>query len=179
MMLGQQRVRPMTTDDLQQVLAWRNHEAVRRFMLTQHEISLAEHIQWFARASRDDGRHLLIFETSTSENDSDPLGFVSFQALAQGGVAEWGFYVAPGAPRGTGSQMGQTALQYAFDALGFDKVEGQALAHNESSIRFHVRMGFTQEGVLRRHHFDGARYHDLICFGLLANEWQLQEGGTP
>ena len=35
------------------VLAWRNHPAVRGFMLTQHEISLDEHRQWFARVKLD------------------------------------------------------------------------------------------------------------------------------
>ena len=28
------------------------------------------------------------------------------------------------------------------------------------------------KGVLRQQHFDGNRYHDIVCFGLLKHEWQ-------
>ena len=66
------RLRRMTHGDLERVLAWRNHQDVRRYMYTQHEISLAEHTSWFERASRDDSRHLLVFEI-----EGVPLGFIA------------------------------------------------------------------------------------------------------
>ena len=81
---AQQRVRPMTNEDLERVLAWRNHEEVRRYMYTQHEISLIEHSRWFGRASQDSSRHLLVFE-----NDAVPLGFINLHQIAPGGVADW------------------------------------------------------------------------------------------
>jgi UDP-4-amino-4,6-dideoxy-N-acetyl-beta-L-altrosamine N-acetyltransferase len=157
----------MTPEDLGQVLAWRNHEEVRRYMYTQHEISLEEHTRWFERASQDAGRHLLVFE-----NDTVPLGFINIHQIAPGGVADWGFYVAPDAPKGTGRQLGQAALHYAFSGEGLHKICGQALAYNERSIRFHLNLGFQQEGTLREQHFDGQHYHNVVCFGLLASEWQ-------
>lgn len=164
---AQSRVRAMTPEDLGQVLAWRNHEEVRRYMYTQHEISLEEHTRWFERASQDAGRHLLVFE-----NDTVPLGFINIHQIAPGGVADWGFYVAPDAPKGTGRQLGQAALHYAFSGEGLHKICGQALAYNERSIRFHLNLGFQQEGTLREQHFDGQHYHNVVCFGLLASEWQ-------
>lgn len=157
----------MTNEDLTRVLAWRNHEEVRRYMYTQHEISLAEHSRWFERASQDSNRHLLVFESNAV-----PLGFINLHQIAFGGVADWGFYAAPDAPKGTGRQLGQAALQYAFIHLGLHKLCGQALGHNERSIRFHRSLGFQQEGILREQHFDGQSYHDVVCFGLLASEWQ-------
>lgn len=163
----QQRVRPMIDEDLQRVLAWRNHEEVRRYMYSQHEISLAEHVRWFERASRDASRHLLIFESNAV-----PLGFINLHQIAPGGVSDWGFYAAPGAPKGTGSQLGRAVLQHAFTQLGLHKICGQALAYNERSIKFHQKLGFQREGVLREQHFDGQSYHHVVCFGLLATEWQ-------
>lgn len=162
-----QRVRPMTHEDLEQVLAWRNHEEVRRYMYTQHEISLVEHTRWFERASQDSSRHLLVFESNAV-----PLGFINLHQIVPGGVADWGFYAAPDAPKGTGRQLGQAAIQYAFTQAGLHKLCGQALAYNERSIKFHLNQGFQQEGVLRDQHFDGQSYHDVVCFGLLAPEWQ-------
>jgi UDP-4-amino-4,6-dideoxy-N-acetyl-beta-L-altrosamine N-acetyltransferase len=160
-------LRPMLHADLAHVLDWRNHPDVRRFMYTQQLIGMAEHQQWFDRTLQDPRKYLFIYE-----NDGVTLGFVQFGVLGAGAVADWGFYAKPDAPRGSGRQMGRAALHHAFGALGLHKVCGQALSFNERSIRFHTLLGFRQEATLREQHFDGERYHDVICFGLLSSEWQ-------
>jgi UDP-4-amino-4,6-dideoxy-N-acetyl-beta-L-altrosamine N-acetyltransferase len=160
-------IRPMNQGDLEQVLSWRNHPDVCRYMYTQHEISIEEHVRWFDKASRDPERRLLIFEI-----DSLPLGFIHIHQIAKGGIADWGFYAAPDAPRGTGHALGKAALRYAFESEGLHKLCGQALAFNDRSIRFHLKLGFHREGVLRQQCFDGQQYHDVVCFGLLAQEWR-------
>jgi|SRR3990167_730836 len=167
-----QSIRNMRRDDLELVLSWRNHPDVRRYMYSQHEISLEEHQRWFEQSVNNPSRHLLIFDL-----DGVPLGFISFNRLASSGVADWGFYAAPFAPKGSGRQLGRAALNHAFTELGLQKVCGQALAYNERSIKFHRDLGFQQEGILREQHFDGEQYQSVVCFGLLRREWQpLQEG---
>lgn len=161
------KLRRMTADDLKVVLAWRNHLDVRRYMYTQHEITLAEHSHWFERASQDTSRHLLMFESA-----STPLGFINIHEKNHGRIADWGFYTAPESPKGTGRLLGKCALRHVFGTLGLHKVCGEAMAFNERSIRFHISLGFQQEGILREQYFDGQAYHNVICFGLLANEWQ-------
>lgn len=160
-------IRVMTADDLGCVLGWRNHPDIRRYMYTQHEITLEEHRAWFEHASQNSRKHLLVFEV-----DGIAQGFVNITELAALGVADWGFYIAPDAVRGTGRQLGKMALEYAFRNLRLHKVCGQALAFNERSIKFHLGLRFQQEGILRDHHHDGKNYHAVICFGLLSNEWQ-------
>lgn len=162
------QLRRMGIADLETVLAWRNHPDVRRYMYTQHEIGLDEHARWFERVSQDTSHHVLIFE-----NQGIALGFINIQQIAPGGIADWGFFAAPDAPKGTGRQLGRAALQYAFGTAGYVKLCAQALIYNERSIRYHQNMGFQQEGILRQQHFDGQHYHDVVCFGLLANEWHM------
>lgn len=163
-------VRPMTPDDLALVLSWRNHPDIRRYMYTQHEIALSEHQRWFEQASKNTHKHLLIFEVEAS-----PEGFVQLTQLDGGPVADWGFYAAPDARKGTGRRMGQAALNYAFRHIGLHKLCGQALAFNQPSIRFHRAFGFQQEGLLRDQHYDGHRFHDVLCFGMLISEWRQTE----
>lgn len=167
-MNSQQRVRPMAHTDLMSVHGWRNHPNVRRYMYTQHEIPFDEHSRWFECASQDPSRHLLIYES-----EATPMGFINIHQIAAGGIADWGFYAAPDAPKGTGKRLGQAALQYAFSVVGVHKLCAQVLRYNERSIRFHGNLGFQQEGILRQQHFDGHHYHDVVCFGLLANEWHM------
>jgi len=160
-------MRPMMQNDLALVLGWRNHPDVRRYMLTQHEISAEEHAHWFAQAGQNPHLHPLLFEWQ-----GRTLGFVSLRELDCGGIADWGFYVAPDAPKGTGRRLGLAALGYAFGQLKLHKVCGQALAFNQRSIDFHLALGFAQEGLLRDQHFDGSDYQNIICFGLLGSQWQ-------
>ncbi|MGP5192296.1 UDP-4-amino-4,6-dideoxy-N-acetyl-beta-L-altrosamine N-acetyltransferase [Psychrobacter celer] len=165
---SQLKLRLMQESDLELVLSWRNHIDVRRYMYTQHEISLTEHTNWFNKVSKDSNYNLLIFEV-----DNKPLGFVNIHQIAQGGIADWGFYTSPDAPKGTGYKLGEQALDYAFNTLQIHKLCGQALDFNEASRKFHKRLGFKKEGALEQHHFDGQKYYDVMCFGLLASEYHL------
>lgn len=157
----------MAPADLTLVLAWRNHPDVRRYMYSQHEITPAEHQHWFERSMPDPRKHLLIFEV-----DHQPVGFVNFNEIGAGRIADWGFYAAPRAPRGSGQQLVRAALDHAFVQLRLHKVNGQALTYNERSIQLHLSLGFQQEGILRDQHFDGERFHHVVCFGLIQHEWQ-------
>lgn len=158
------------------VLAWRNHPAVSGFMLTQHEISLEEHRQWFARVKSDKTRQQLIVM-----DGSNALGFFQFHAVSQGGIADWGFYVRPDAPNGSGTKLGHAALMHGFNILGLHKVCGQAIESNAASIAFHRKLGFAEEGRLREQQRISDHYHTLVCFGLMAKEWQerIQREGDP
>lgn len=163
------RVRLMEKRDLSTVLSWRNHSDVRRFMLSQHEITLEEHAAWFERASQDPSRCLLMVE-----QNGFAFGFVHFSNITHAGLCDWGFYAAPNAPKGSGRKLGLAALSHAFNSLGRHKVCGQALCYNTASIKFHERLGFCREGVLRQQALIESEYFDVICFGLLEKEWKMQ-----
>lgn len=160
-------LRPLAESDLDMLLAWRNHPQVRMSMFQPQEIAPDAHRQWFARASVDPQRHLYVFE-----DGGRPCGYMAFTIGAHDRVADWGFYAAPLAPRGTGSAMGRCALDLAFGTLGLHKVCGQALASNPRSVAFHRRLGFAHEGTLREHHWIGGAFIDVLQFGLLAREWR-------
>ncbi|WP_236744073.1 UDP-4-amino-4,6-dideoxy-N-acetyl-beta-L-altrosamine N-acetyltransferase [Marinobacter similis] len=165
--MSENTLRPMTAADLETVFRWRNDPQIRRFMYTTHQLEWTEHCAWFERTLSTGGAHLLIYQS-----DQTPLGFVNISCKRSKGVADWGFYLAPEAPVGTGRSLGAAVLRFSFDSLRLHKLCGEVLSFNERSIRFHQRLGFTQEGRLREQHFDGDRYHDIVCFGLLKSEWQ-------
>lgn len=165
-------LRKMTTADLEDVLTWRNHPDVRRYMYTQETIAWDEHQAWFAKAQQDPNRYLMIYE-----RDHKPQGFINISKQSVH-HAEWGFYLAPSAPKGSGQRLGRQALNYVFEYLNCHKLWGEVLSVNSRSIRFHERLGFQHEATLRDHFFDGTRYHDVLGFGLLSDEWlsQLESG---
>lgn len=167
--MAMHKIRPMKDSDLDRVLKWRNHPEVRRYMYTTHEIHLHEHHKWFVGASENPAIELLIYE-----RDGTAQGFVNITRTRSWEVADWGFYLATDAPKGSGHELGTQALKYAFADMDLHKLCGQALGFNERSISFHKKLGFTEEGWLREQHFDGNQFHDVVCFGLLSCEWQAQ-----
>lgn len=161
------RLRTLQASDLEMVRAWRNQPDVRRWMYTQHAIKREEHQRWFEAAASNPNRHLLIFERSGM-----PSGFVNLTIVdSVARRAEWGFYLASDADKGSGPLLGKLALSYVFSNLEQHKLCGEAIAHNHRSVRFHERLGFHLEARLRDHYFDGSDYHDVVGFGLLAAEW--------
>jgi len=166
-MLKDFSIRPLLESDLPTLLSWRNHPEVRRFMFSQHEIGVNEHREWFALASMDEQCQLLIVECTHI-----PVGYVKFEGVNEGGISDWGFYVDPGAPKGSGTGVGVVALNYAFNKLQLRKVYGEVIEGNQRSILFHRKLGFIQEGFLRDHRFIDGVYHSLFCFGLFAKDWR-------
>jgi len=162
-------LRPMVSTDLHTVLSWRNHPSIRASSYGQEIITEQEHKNWFAKADDDPDITLLIYESN-----GVPLGFTKFKTLNSDKVAEWSFYTAPSAAKGTGYVMGKLALKFAFTELNLHKVCGEVLGFNLRSIAFHKRLEFVEEGLLREHYFDGDSFHDVHCFGLLSKEWSHQ-----
>ena len=148
----------------------RNHPEVRRYMFTNSEITTKEHKQWFERASKDPSIKLLTFYL-----EDRCSGFVQLKKTTSPKVANWGFYVSPDAPKGAGTVLGIAALTHAFEILNFHKLCGQALELNEASKQLHKKLGFRQEGVAREQYFDGQNYQDLVCFGILKDEWTVSK----
>ncbi|WP_205126761.1 UDP-4-amino-4,6-dideoxy-N-acetyl-beta-L-altrosamine N-acetyltransferase [Nitrincola tibetensis] len=153
--------------DLPLLITWRNHPDVRAYMYSQHQISPAEHQQWFDRQSHDQNSHLFIYS-----EESQPCGFAQLRVAKE--RAEWGFYLAPEAKKGTGTRLGKTVLDWAFQNLNLHKVSGEALDFNHASIRFHHKLGFVDEGRLRDHIKINETFHDVLCFGLLESEWAIK-----
>ena len=167
---GAGSIRKMTKDDLDMVLSWRNHINVRRVMHTQHKISPKEHKHWFHKTSTDPQQHLLIFE-----NNSLPQGFIKFTNTKSKGVFDWGFYLAPHAPKGMGRKLGNSALFFAFTVLKFDKVCGQVLSFNKRSVKFHISLGFLIEEVSNPQLTDKRESYSLIDFELCKNDWKKNQ----
>lgn len=132
-------LRPITADDLELILTWRNSPHVRYASLDQHLITLEEHHTWFERTKTSSRCRCMLFY-----DDSLPIGAGTFTEIdGSARSARWGFYTAPGAPKGTGTRLCTALLNYAFDELPIDSLYGVVLMTNQPSVRLHEKLGFT------------------------------------
>ncbi len=76
--------------------------------------------------------------------------------------------------RGLGVQAGRLVSFYGVDVLGLRRIESRAYAYNRLSINGLLRNGFRQEGVLRQASFKDGKYWDIVIFGILREEIEIQ-----
>lgn len=125
--------------------------------------------------SRYDGLHVGIRApyAIVSSDDGGLLGSIALAHFAwEDGRGEVGYWLASDA-RGAGHATRAVRLisAWGFDALGLERIELQAAVDNPASQRVAERAGFSREAVLRsRWTTYGGERHDMVCFGLLADE---------
>ncbi|MBM4764094.1 GNAT family protein [Bacillus sp. B15-48] len=86
-----------------------------------------------------------------------------------------GYFLAQGAQgNGIMTRAVSTVLNYVFFELGLNRVEIRCGIGNHRSRSIPERLGFTREGVIRQGENLYGKYHDLVIYSMLANEWRMK-----
>lgn len=155
-------LRPISFDDSEMVLEWRNQDFVRLNMYYHEVIDLETHMKWFSSMMDDASSQYFIYE-----QNSIPLGLVAFTNIdRKNNKAFWAFYAADNKKIGVGVEMETLALQYAFEELQLNKLCCEVLEFNSSVISFHQKFGFKQEGIRRQDYFRDGKFFDIYELAL-------------
>lgn len=73
--------------------------------------------------------------------------------------------------RGIMTDACRAVITYLFRELELHRVEIRCAAGNLRSAAIAKRLGFMLEGTQREAQFVGGRYHDLLVFGMLRQDW--------
>jgi UDP-4-amino-4,6-dideoxy-N-acetyl-beta-L-altrosamine N-acetyltransferase len=165
------RLEPISSEDLHTVLQWRNKEQIRKNMYNEDLITFEQHIKWFQGLQQNPGKKTYVFYFKDV-----PLGVVNFTIDFSNRKCEWGFYIGEdNIPKGTGSLMGYTAMNFAFQQLNLRKITGEVFDFNKKSQAYHENLGFQREGILVSHIRKGTDYHDIHIYSLLKYQWDKQK----
>lgn len=142
--LGSQRLylRPITIEDTDMVLSWRNSEYVRNNFFYRLPISKEEHIKWVTEKC-DKG---LVFQFVVVEKETDlPIGCVYLQRYnPEDDSLESGVFFSEGAPKGKGyaTEAVKIMNEFAFSTLKVSKTIAEVISTNEASMKLHKKAGF-------------------------------------
>ena len=76
-------------------------------------------------------------------------------------------------PLGTEAQY--LLARYAFETLGYRRYEWKCNALNEPSRRAALRLGFSFEGIFRRHMIQKGRSRDTAWYAMIDEEWPARK----
>ncbi len=162
-------LRPMTVEDTDRIVAWRNNPRVRHNFIYQELFTPETHLNWI-RTQVDTGK---VVQFIICEKDSDrPVGSVYFRDISkEHHKAEYGIFIGEddAVGKGYGSEACKKACAYAFTTLKLHKIILRVYADNRAAIASYEKAGFEREAYLRDEVFTQGAYHDIILMGLLEN----------
>lgn len=165
-------LRPLTEEDVDgPYLEWFNDPEVCRFnghYVYPYTREMAVEFVRRSQASPDlvlavtvagDDRHI----GNTSLQQVDSLSRSAEFAIVMGSKDHWG--------KGFALEAAQGLLAHGFDAMNLRRIAAGTSAQNLPMIKLAQRLGMKEEGTRREAMFKDGKYHDVIEFGLLAEEF--------
>lgn len=169
--IGQQiYLRPITLEDTELVVRWRNERVVVENFIYRKPVSKEEHLNWLKNKVETGLVHQFVICRLA---DDKPLGSIYLQNFEEENKrAEWGIFLGEREAygKGVGTEAAKLLLEYAFQRLRLHKVTSKVLAYNQASVRMNEKAGYTQEAYLRDELFLDGKYEDLILFGAINPE---------
>lgn len=161
-------LRPLTSDDAQLTLAWRQSRRAR-FLNTGAQ-TVSEQEAWIAH--RPDSERNFIIELA----DGRPVGMLSLIDidLVNRRAETSRFLIGDeDAVRGVPAAVEAMKLlyEYAFGELGLIRLYGTVADGNRRMVQWQKYLGMQEEGRLRRHYLLDGEWHDAVCLGLLEHEY--------
>ncbi|KAL3292564.1 GNAT family acetyltransferase [Colletotrichum asianum] len=68
-------------------------------------------------------------------------------------------------------------MKEAFEEMNYDRLEWKANSLNKPSLKAADRLGFTYEGIFRKHMIIKGRRRDTAWFSITDDEWPVVKGG--
>ena len=160
-------LRPMTHDDTELIIRWRNSEAVRRNFIYQKPFTREGHENWI-RTMIDTGRAVQMILCSLTEDR--PIGSVYIRDIDRvHNKAEYGIFIGEkdALGRGYGTRAAKLMIRYGFETLGLHKLMLRVLAENIPAIESYEKAGFVREAYLKDEVFLDGQYKDVVYMAVI------------
>lgn len=162
-------LRPITVEDTDVVLRWRNAPHVVENFIYREPITREEHLAWLEQ--KVFVGKVIQFIICDKETDQ-ALGSAYLQNIEDKRKLEYGIFLGESIAfgRGIGSEVAKLIVDYAFGTLGAHKVFSRVLACNKASIGMLKKVGYKQEGYLVDELFLDGKYEDLTVYAIINPE---------
>jgi RimJ/RimL family protein N-acetyltransferase len=162
-------LRPMTIDDANQTLSWRNSS--RAHFLNRGATILEEQQKWIL--NRPSNEYNFIIETLECRE----IGTVALTNIdIVNSRAEPGRFLIGDEKAARGIPAAAEAMlliyRFAFDQLKLHRVYGFVAAENGRMVKWQKYLGMTHEGTLKDHYLMDGHFQDAILFGMLEDEYR-------
>lgn len=160
-------LRPITIEDTENVVRWRNDKKIVENFIYRENISEEDHLNWFH--NKVEAGKVIQFIICDLQTDK-PLGSIYLQNFQETSrQAEEGIFLGEEEAygRGIGTEAAKLVLEYAFSTLKLHKLTARVLSYNQGSRKMHEKAGYKMESYLKDELFLDGKYEDLIFYGAI------------
>jgi RimJ/RimL family protein N-acetyltransferase len=175
------RLRPLTEDDTEALLAYRSLPDVCRYVpfqpMTREVIAERLATMWANHELTDEGQHMTLGVelAATGELIGDVILMWHSREHSSG---ELGYVLNPAhMGHGYATEAAREVLRLGFDELGLHRIVGRIDERNEPSAKVLRRLGMRQEARLVHNEFFKGEWSTEIDFAMLASEWPAHRNG--
>jgi [ribosomal protein S5]-alanine N-acetyltransferase len=169
-------LRPLEREDAALIVPWVNDAEVTRTLERFYRpINLQTEVDFIERIYKSE--HDVVLGIAVKDTDAligiTGLHQMDFKhrhtvfGIFIGEKGEWG--------KGYGTEVTMLMTEYAFETLNLNRVGLEVYEDNERGIRAYERVGFKQEGVLRRMMYREGCYWNTIIMSMLREEWEVRK----
>lgn len=165
------RLKIIEEADLPTIREWVNLPTVHDFMQTRTPLTEPEVRQKFLKTPGEMKEfHFLVIDNKNER----PIGVASLKNLHWlNRRAEISLFIGKEHSRGKGLGKAATIelLRFAFDKLNLQRIFLEVYDFNATAIAMYEKVGFREEGRLRKHSWKNGAYRDLVIMGILREEF--------
>jgi len=167
-------LRPLKIEDLEKTHEWRNNlELIKLTQGVRFPKTMEMDRDWFNQALNDKSNRNIYFGIDEIET-GDFIGIIQLNNIDYiSGTANWGFMIGEtiNQSKGIGTEFSTLILNYTFNNLNLRKITSYVVENNSISIRLFRKLGFNEEGILRKHYFVEGEYRDILILSLFKDDY--------
>ncbi len=167
------RIREIQKCDLPAINKWRNDPELLSF-LGNNFLYISEDVDnaWFENylQNRDKSKRYAILD---ADND-DLVGTVQLTSIHPiNHSAEFSITIGEKKywNKGAGQVSSREIIRHGFEDLNLHRIFLTVLTKNQRAIHIYFKLGFVQEGVLRKAMYKNGSYEDLVMMSMLKEEY--------
>jgi RimJ/RimL family protein N-acetyltransferase len=166
------RLRPLRANDADALYALHSDSQVMRYWSRTAWTDPAESISHLARMAQAERDGDIPWAIARREDDVLIGSMSLFQIIPEHARSLFGYSLQSASwGNGFALEAARLGLAHAFSALGLERIEADIDPANQPSRRLVERLGFKQEGLLRRRWKVDGVWSDSVWYGLLREEF--------
>lgn len=134
-------------------------------------VSRSQQMRWYESTAADSNTVRLMIELIESHQTVGMIYLADIDWKSR--QASYGIKLMKNAPHGQGiaTDSELTLFSFAFEEMGLHRLNGEVVDYNTASIIMTERCGAKREGIKRKALYKAGEYHDVICYGLLYEDY--------
>lgn len=164
-------LRPMTEEDTDLIIRWRNSDAVRANFIYRELFTRQSHEHWIETMIKT-GRvvQMIICERTDPDGEAEPVGSVYIRDIDNTHhKGEYGIFIGEenARGRGIGTIAAKLMVEYAFEELNLHKLFLRVFADNDRALCSYEKAGFLREAYLKDEVCIEGAYRDIVLMAVI------------